>query len=187
MARTRNSKSNNAATATRPADAIDEARRLWTEHGWAGSSAKMATCTAIMRTQQVLLGVLEQELRRFDLTPARFDVLTLLEFSRQGRLPLGKIGARLMVHPTSITSLVDRLERQGLVTREPHPTDRRATLATITPAGRQLVRKAQKAVASIDFGLTAISEEECEPLYEALARIRSHAMPENGESTADDL
>jgi len=55
------------------------------------------------------------------------------------------MGARLMVHPASVTNAVDRLEAEGLVRRIPHPTDRRATLAEITEKGRSLVAKATEA------------------------------------------
>jgi DNA-binding MarR family transcriptional regulator len=62
----------------------------------------------------------------------------LLHFSRDGALPMSAIGRRLQVHPTSTTSAVDRLERQGFVRRRPHPQDRRAVLASITAAGRRV-------------------------------------------------
>ena len=62
----------------------------------------------------------------------------LLLFSRKGALPLGKVGARLQVHPASVTNVVDRLEADGLVRRVPHPSDGRTTLAEITAAGREL-------------------------------------------------
>ena len=52
----------------------------------------------------------------------------ILYLSRQGALPLGKIGERLQVHPTSVTSLIDGLEKQGYVIREPHePTAARSS------------------------------------------------------------
>ena len=60
----------------------------------------------------------------------------LLLFSRDGRLPMGKASARLQVHPTSVTNAVDRLAAAGLVRREPHPTDGRATLVALTDEGR---------------------------------------------------
>ena len=57
--------------------------------------------------------------RPYGLTFARFEALALLSFSRRGALPLGKIGDRLQVHPTSVTNTVNRLERDGLVRRAP--------------------------------------------------------------------
>ena len=60
----------------------------------------------------------------------------LLYLSRRGSLPMGKVGSRLQVHPTSVTNLIDGLERAGFVRREPHDSDRRTTLAAITEQGR---------------------------------------------------
>ncbi len=66
----------------------------------------------------------------------------LLSFTKRGRLPLGKIGERLQVHPTSVTNVIDRLESTGLVERIPHPDDARTTLAAITHKGRNVATKA---------------------------------------------
>ena len=54
-----------------------------------------------------------------------------------GILPLGQLADRLACVKSNVTQLVDRLEADGLVTREPDPNDRRSRLAVITNAGRQ--------------------------------------------------
>src|SRR4029453_19377505 len=97
----------------------------------------MSPTTSIMRAQQLILAAVDEALRPLDLTFARYEALVLLAFSRQGSLPMGKMGDRLMLHPTSVTNIIDRLERQGLVDRLAHPTDRRTTLAAITDEGRR--------------------------------------------------
>ena len=86
-------------------DPIAEARRQWQEHGWSDAADGMATVTSIIRAQQVLLQRVEEHLAPFGLSFARFELLRLLAFTRHGELPLGKLGARLQVHPTSITSM----------------------------------------------------------------------------------
>src|SRR3712207_1742841 len=115
----------------------------------------MRAATSLMRVQQLVLAELDEVLRPHGLTFARFEALTLLAFSRRGELPLGKMGARLQVHPTSVTSTVDRLERDGLVRRTAHPQDRRATLAEITDEGRSVVDDAARALSDARFGLRA--------------------------------
>src|SRR5699024_3032004 len=100
----------------------------------------MAAVTSVMRAQQLLLGELDGALKPFGLTFARFEALVLLTFSSSGSLPLGKIGERLMVHPTSVTNTIDRLEGQGLVLRRPNPSDGRGVLAEITDEGREIGR-----------------------------------------------
>ena len=132
----------------------------------------MAAATSIMRAQQIVLGAVDGVLRRFDLTFARFEALVLLSFTRSGSIPLGKMGARLMIHPTSVTNIVDRLEEQRLLVRIPHPSDRRTTLAQITPAGRQLVAEATSAVNATKFGLGMLSEAELRRLTAVLRKVR---------------
>ena len=123
-----------------PFDPIDEAARQWALR-WDGVPA-MHAVTSLMRVQQLVLGRLDALLKPHGLTFARYEALVLLCFSSRGSLPLGKMGERLQVHPTSITSIVQRLEADGLVSRRPHPDDGRAVLAEITDAGRAVVERA---------------------------------------------
>ena len=58
-----------------------------------------------------------------------------------GSLPLGQLAERLACVKSNVTQLVDRLDADGLVTREPDPNDRRSRLAVITDAGRQAYEK----------------------------------------------
>ena len=155
-------------------DAIAEARRQWEAREWPGPAAMSAT-TSIMRAQQIILAAVDEALRPFDLTFARYEALVLLGFSRQGSLPLGKMGDRLMLHPTSVTNIIDRLERQGLVSRMAHPTDRRTTLATITEEGRRCVDKATEAVTATQFGMGALTDGELDQLTAILRKMRIHA------------
>ena len=113
----------------------------------------MAAVTSIMRVQQILLAELDALLRPHGLTFARYEALVLLRFSREGALPLRLIGQRLMVHPTSVTNIINRLEAQGLVARRPNPRDGRGTLAEITAAGREVVERATADLMAADFGL----------------------------------
>ena len=116
-----------------PFDPIDEAARQWGLR-W-DAVDQMHAVTSLMRVQQIVLAQLD-DLKPHGLTFARYEALVLLTFSRAGSLPLGKMGERLQVHPTSVTSIVDRLEAAGLVVRRRHPEDGRAVLAEITePAG----------------------------------------------------
>jgi len=158
---------------TLPFDPIDEAARQWGKR-WDGVP-QMHAVTSLMRVQQVLLGRLDGLLRPLGLTFARYEALVLLTFSSRGSLPLGKMGERLQVHPTSVTSIVDRLEAAGLVVRKPHPEDGRAVLAEITPAGRALVEEATRALVGADFGLEALDDAGLRALSELLRPVRKAA------------
>ncbi|MGH9112654.1 MAG: MarR family winged helix-turn-helix transcriptional regulator [Acidimicrobiales bacterium] len=155
-------------------DAIAEARRQWEARNWTAPAA-MATVTSIMRAQQIVQARVDDALRPFDLTFARYEALVLLHFSRQGSMPLGKMGDRLMLHPTSVTNIVDRLEQQGLARRIPHPTDRRTVLAEITAAGSAVVERATEAVSATDFGLGALTSRELDQVTDLLRKLRIDA------------
>ena len=108
-------------------DPIAEAARQWEAHWGREPVAAMTGVTSIMRVQQILLARLNALLKPWELSFPRYEALMLLFYSRRGSLPLGKMGARLQVHPTSVTSLVDGLERMELARREPHEHDRRTS------------------------------------------------------------
>jgi DNA-binding MarR family transcriptional regulator len=135
----------------------------------------MRAATSIMRAQQIVLARVDDALRPWSLTFARYELLVLLHFSREGKLPLGKIGDRLMLHQASVTNLVDRLEDQGFVAREPHPTDRRTTLAALTPEGRAIIDDATKAVIDARVGVTELSDRDARELNRILRKLRAGA------------
>lgn len=156
-----------------PFDPIMRAAELWDER--IGPSGAMAAVTSVMRVQQILLSAVDGALRPHGLTFARYEALVLLTFARSGRLPMRVMGERLQLHPTSVTNIVDRLQADGLVRRVPHPTDRRATLVEITPAGTAALEDATKSVTDIGFGLAGLSPEEQDRLTELLVRVRRAA------------
>lgn len=156
-----------------PFDPIDEAARQWGTH-WDGVPA-MHAVTSLMRVQQLVIGRLDAILKPHGLTFARYEALVLLVFSSRGSLPLGKMGERLQVHPTSVTSIVRRLDAAGLVVRRAHPEDGRAVLAEITPAGRELVEVATADLLDAGFALGALSEAELRQLSALLRPVRREA------------
>jgi DNA-binding MarR family transcriptional regulator len=165
-------------------DPIDEAARQWARR-WEAAPA-MHAVTSLMRVllhaHQLILGRLDALLRPHGLTFARYEALVLLVFSSRGSLPLGKMGERLQVHPTSVTSIVRRLEADGLVRRVPHPEDGRAVLAEISDEGRALVERATADLVGAEFGLGVLDEESLRNLSELLRPIRSAA----GDFATDD-
>lgn len=156
-----------------PFDPIDEAARQWALR-WTGVD-QMHAVTSLMRVQQLVLNRLDELLRPHGLTFARYEALVLLTFSRRGSLPLGKMGRRLQVHPTSVTSIVGRLESAGLVVRRPHPQDRRTVLAEITDAGREVVEVATADLVGADFGLGALRGGQLRQLSALLRPVRRSA------------
>lgn len=156
-------------------DPIEEAHRQWVAHGWSSAADGMAAVTSIVRAQQILLQRIDAVLRPLDLSFARYEILTLLSFTKRGCLPMTRMGTLLQVHPTSVTSAVDRLEAQGFVERLPHPKDRRAVLASITDAGRARSLAATTALNNAVFERLGITESEIAQLTSVLTSLRSNA------------
>lgn len=160
---------------TLSSDPIEEARRQWIEHGWANAADGMAAVTSLVRAQQILMQRIDSVLRPLNLTFARYEILMLLSFSRAGSLPMTKMGALLQVHPTSVTSAVDRLESQGYVERIPHPTDRRAILASITEEGRAQGANATAALNAQVFENLGITDNQVDQLRGVLRSLRANS------------
>lgn len=158
-----------------PVDPLAEAKRQWLAHGWTDAADGMAVVTSVMRAQQLLLARVDATLKPFALTFARYEVLRLLAFSRAGRLPLSSVVARLQVHATTITSTAERLVRDGLVVREPHPHDGRAALLALTEAGRELVDRATAALNAEVFSAPGLSNDDAAELVAIVARMRKEA------------
>ena len=159
-------------------DPIDRAGRLW-ERNWPDEDgdvyASMRAVTSIMRAQQILIAQLDTLLRPYGVTFSRYEALVLLSHSREGSLPLSKVGERLQVHATSVTNVIDRLEAAGLAHREPNPRDGRGTLAVITAAGREVVRQATVELNGARFGLGVLTSPELGEVFELLRRLRMDA------------
>jgi DNA-binding MarR family transcriptional regulator len=170
-----------------PFDPIARAAQIWEEKF--GPADAMAAVTSIMRAQQLLLAELDGLLRPYALTFARYEALILLTFSRRGSLPLRVIGQRLMVHPTSVTNTIDRLEEQGMVVRRPNPRDGRGTLAEITGLGREIAERATADLMAARFGMGGYGTGELGQVFTLLRGLRLEAgdfVPEPADESAPD-
>lgn len=156
-------------------DPIDEAARQWRAHGWEDAADGMAAVTSLMRAQAIMLARAEEVLRPLGLSFARYELLTLLSFTRRGALPMARAGALLQVHPTSVTNAVHRLQDAGLVRREPHPGDGRAVLVHITEQGRELAAEATKHLNTALFTRPGLSQPKLEMLISVLRDLRRDA------------
>ena len=154
-------------------DPIREAHRQWTRHGWADAADGMAMVTSLVRVQQLLMERIEGVLRPLGLTFARYEVLRLLSFTRAGALPMTRLGSLLQVHPTSVTSAVDRLEKQGYVERSRSETDRRVVHASITVTGRDVVDRATAGLNSEVFERPGLPGDDVARLTTLLGALRA--------------
>ncbi|MBF6163370.1 MarR family transcriptional regulator [Streptomyces gardneri] len=100
---------------------------------------------------------------QLDLTPSQ--VIALRELSEA--ITARELAARMSCEPSNATFVLDRLEQQGLVRREPHPTDRRAKQIVLTPAGQRRRDDALELLGA-NSPLTALTEAQQEALRDLL-------------------
>lgn len=152
-------------------DPVEWSREQWIAHGQPAPD-QFTAMAAILRTHQAMTASIDATLRTHELTRTGYLLMTTLQLSRDGTRPLGQLSRHLMVHPTTVTLALDQLEKRNLVKRNPHLTDRRTILAVLTPAGREMLDKATKALADNDFGLAGVDSELSRHVVEVLADVR---------------
>jgi DNA-binding MarR family transcriptional regulator len=146
----------------------------WDSRGWHGGE-RLKAALSIVRVEQIIRRNSIEVLRPSGVSHKRHDLLTLLYFTREGQMPLGKISSHLLVHPTSVTAAVDALVKIGQVERFPHPTDRRTIFARITHDGRRAVEVSTPALAASQYGLDCLTEAEATELFRLLRKVRAAA------------
>ncbi|MEZ5924543.1 MAG: MarR family winged helix-turn-helix transcriptional regulator [Hyphomicrobiaceae bacterium] len=134
----------------------------------------------LVRTEQTILARVEAELKEHGFPPLEwYDVLLELDATHDGRLPQAQVQSRVLLAQYNLCRLVDRLEREGLVKRQPSPDDGRSNLLVITEKGRELRRRMWPVYASaIEAHLgSRLSCEEARQLADLLGRLVSPEKP----------
>jgi DNA-binding MarR family transcriptional regulator len=155
------------------------------EREFPGASRSGAEVAAnLIRAADALLGEIDRRRRSVaDLSPSAFQALAILEGAGEP-LAAHTISERLLVSSASTTSLLDTLERRGLIQRSPHPSDRRKTLVHITDEARGIVDRMLPAVhAAATDAVVDLSEAQREQLIQMLTAIR-HEVAELGTREA---
>lgn len=165
------------------ADPIAAAHDQWVAHGWTDAADGMALVTSITRAQQLLVERVEDALRPYGLSFARYEILRLLAFSRRRSMSMSRLGSLLQVHATSVTSAVDRLEKQGLVERLRPQRDRRMVLASITTKGVEVVEAATADLNIKVFTSPGLDPDQVDVATELLTALRSA----HGDTVSDHL
>jgi DNA-binding MarR family transcriptional regulator len=156
----------------RSRDPVEEASRHWADRY--PDAQGFSSLVSLIRAYSVAVRSIEVVLRPLGLNLSRYEVLLLLSFTRAGRLPTMRLRDLLMVHGSSVTYLVDKLEEAGLVERQADAGDGRVLLVCVTDAGRVLVDDASRALAAAGFGaFAALDAARATQLIEILAHVRA--------------
>jgi MarR family transcriptional regulator, temperature-dependent positive regulator of motility len=135
------------------------------------------------RFHQLCLGIMAEVLAPEGLRWTEYGALTTLD--AEPGLDQQRLAARIGIDKVSAGQLIDRLEQDGLVSRLPHPTDRRARALYLTATGLALRRRLQPAaLAAQDRILAPLGVDERRPLIELLTRVveghGAYTRPGNG-------
>jgi len=124
----------------------------------------------LSRANKAINEVTNQFFQQNGLNPTEFAVLELLY--HKGRQPLQKIGSKILLASGSITYVVDKLEKRGLIKRVSCPTDRRVTYAEITEEGAAFMEKIfPEHEKNLHELMSALTPEEKETAIELLKKL----------------
>jgi DNA-binding MarR family transcriptional regulator len=150
---------------------------VWVRRQWSArdmpDADRFTVAASLMRAHAIVTGEIETALRRHDLSLTAYLMLVTLVLSDDGSRSLSYLARYLLLHQTTVTQMVDRCEQRGLVRRQPHPSDRRTTLASLTRSGRSLVRRATDDAAQVGFGVSGMRPADLERLHKALYELRA--------------
>ena len=135
------------------------------------SNGTLAAYNAIIETYKVIrhlgLGLYSSE----GLTEAQLQTLVLLVTN--GPMLMRKLSDALLVTPTNVTGIVDRLEEKKLVRRTSNAGDRRATIIEITPEGKALQERVSKKKSElVQKALTTFTKDEQKTLRSLLEKFQ---------------
>jgi DNA-binding MarR family transcriptional regulator len=136
------------------------------------------TFRELIRLYGQLERVMQPYFARFGISGSQWGVLrNLYRAEQEGHagLRLTDLGDRLLIRPPSVTGIIDRLERLGLVVRDGTPEDLRVKRAALTDRGRELVRQVLMVHGDqIEKVLGCLKPGEQEKLHGMLVRLGAH-------------
>jgi|ERR1035438_6260281 DNA-binding MarR family transcriptional regulator len=123
--------------------------------------------------------VLDNERRRevSEQTGMSFGRMKTLRRIAGRPMPMRELAGLVGMDPPNLTTVVNDLERSGLVERRSHPTDRRVKLVVATPKGAALAQRAEEILDRPPAGLVNLPPGDLEILVRILARVRQEQEP----------
>ncbi|MDV3350098.1 MarR family transcriptional regulator [Leptothoe sp. LEGE 181152] len=131
----------------------------------------LGTIRELVRAYQAFANYSEGFVRKHNLTPSQFDVIATLGHA-QG-MSMGAIGEKTLITKGTLTGVVDRLIKKGLVTRKTPPENRRSVIVQLTPDGEALFDQVFPAhIADMKQHFVSFNPSELELLKVLLNRLR---------------
>src|SRR5207237_6233240 len=139
----------------------------------------------LMKAHRTLQRLATRSIEASDICLSDFAVMERL--LHKGPQPVNEIGRRIELTSGAITTAVDRLESRGLVTREAHPSDRRARIVRLTAAGKETAAKIFAGhKAAMDLAASGLSKTERATLIELLKKLGTSAGTQAAPQKSED-
>jgi DNA-binding MarR family transcriptional regulator len=130
-------------------------------------------CLVFLETSTAFYNFVDSYLAPYKLSRGGFTILAQLVAASENRLLPSEFAERAGVTRASVTSLLDRLERDKLIKRQSHPTDRRMLTVRLTDEGRELIDKVLPLHFSyINVWMSDLSANEKQLLIKLLTKLR---------------
>ena len=137
-------------------------------------SREQEATLGLLRTADAVKRSLAHLVEPHGITPQQYNVLRILRGAGPDGLPTLTIGERMIEQTPGVTRLVDRLERKGMVVRNPCPKDRRRVFCQITPKGLNLLTELDEPVNRWDAQTVAVLlPSDLDSLITLLDRVRA--------------
>ena len=130
----------------------------------------------LIKSQQILVDKVEEEFKNNSLPPLSwYDVLLELDKAPEGSLRLNDLGEKVLLSKYNVTRLIDRLENEGLVSRDACPVDGRGKFACITQKGRKLRKKMWPKYYNVikEHFLSKFNSKELTQFIKSIERIKA--------------
>lgn len=138
----------------------------------------LGTLLSVLTSFEVLARYLEVELGRYSASLIRFHVMSTL-FRNGGEMTPSEIAESVFREKNSVTAVINTLERQGVVRREPSPNDRRSVKVVITDKGWNEANRLSPIAQELSRrALSCLDKERVEDLVEIMRQIREALMPQ---------
>jgi DNA-binding MarR family transcriptional regulator len=137
----------------------------------------LGTLLSIMTSYEVLARYLEVQLKRHDVSLIRFNIMSAL-FRNGGEMTPSEIAENVFREKNSVTAVINTMERQGVVRREPSPEDRRSVRVVITDKGWKEVNRLNPIAQELcREALSCMDRGQVEELVGVMRTLRESLVP----------
>jgi DNA-binding MarR family transcriptional regulator len=145
----------------------------------------LGTLLSILMSFEVLARYLEVELKRYEVSLIRFNIMSAL-FINGGEMTPSEIAESVFREKNSITAVINTMERQGVVRREPSTADRRSVKVVITDKGWKEANRLSPVAQELSReALSCMDKKQTEELVNIMRTLRESLLPKIARTTGN--